>query len=85
MATAVYLLCTATSALCAVLLLRHYRLSRTPLLFWSGVAFSGLAVSNALVFADYVVFPSVDLAPARSGVALASIVVLVYGLVWDGR
>jgi hypothetical protein len=85
MASAVYALCTATSALCAWLLLRQYVRSRTRLLFWSGVAFVGLALSNALVFTDFVVFPDVDLALLRSGVAFASVALLAFGLIWDGR
>ncbi len=85
MATAVYILCTATSALCAVLLLRRHAESRTPLLFWTGIAFAGLAVTNALVFTDYVVLPDVDLSLARATAGFVSICLLLYGLIWDGH
>jgi hypothetical protein len=84
-ADVVYLLCTGTSALCCGLLLRQYRRLRAPLLFWSGVAFAGLALSNALVFTDYVVLPQVDLSLARTATAFVSIVLLLYGLIWDGN
>jgi hypothetical protein len=82
MAEAVYLLCAAASVLCAVLLLAAHRRSRAPLLYWSGLCFAGLAVNNLLLFVDLVVVPHVDLGLWRSGIALASLAVLIYGLVW---
>ena len=81
----VYSLCLVASGVCAFLLFHTWRRSRTRLLFWSGVAFVGLALSNALVFTDFVVFPDVDLALLRSGVAFASVALLAFGLIWDGR
>lgn len=83
MAEAVYLLCALTSAACALLLLRGYRGSRSRLLFWSFLCFAGLAVSNALLFIDIVVIPSVDLQSWRSVTALLAMMVLIYGLVWE--
>ena len=83
MAVAVYILCTLTSALCAVLLLREYRRRLAKLLVWSGASFIGFAISNALVFADFVILPEVDLSLLRASTACASIAVLLYGLVWD--
>ena len=82
-ATLVYLLCGLTSALCAVLLWREYRRSGTRLLLWSSVSFIWFALSNALAFADYVVFPHIDLSPVRPPLACIAIGVLLYGLVWD--
>lgn len=82
-AAAVYVLCTATSALCAALLLNGYRRSGARLLLWSGASFVGFAVSNALVFADLVVLPDIDLSLLRAITAAASVAVLLYGLVWD--
>jgi len=68
MAEVVYILCTATSILCAVLLFRSYRASRTRLLFWSSLCFMGLAVNNVMLILDlYVV--SMDLFYARTLVA----------------
>ena len=49
MATSVYLLCMLTSGFCAMLLLREYRRTSTPLLLWSGLSFVGWAINNALV------------------------------------
>lgn len=85
MAEIVYALCAATSALCAVLLYRGFRQSRARLLFWSSLCFLGLALNNAMLFLDLVVIPSVDLALYRSIVATASMMVLLFGLVWEQR
>ena len=83
MAPIVYLLCLATSLACAVLLLRAYRQSRARLLFWSGLCFVGLALNNALLYVDLVVFPQVDLFAVRSLPTLAGLLLLIYGLIWD--
>jgi len=85
MAEAVYILCALTSAGCAALLLRGYASSRSRLLFWSGLCFCGLALNNALLFLDLVIVPNVDLSVWRGIVALLSISVLLYGLVWESR
>jgi hypothetical protein len=81
MAEAVYLLCALTSLLCAVMLFRGYRSSRTRLLFWSCLCFAGLAVNNVLLFVDLVVVPEFDLRVLRASTALVSLALLVYGLV----
>ena len=81
----VYVLCAATSALCAVLLLRAYGKSRTRLLFWSGLCFAGLALNNVLLVIDVQVFPGVDLSFWRSVPAVIGVWLLVYGLVWETR
>jgi hydrogenase/urease accessory protein HupE len=82
MAETVYILCAATSILCAVLLFRSYRASRAKLLFWSSLCFVGLALNNVLLILDlYVV--STDLFIARTVVALGAMVMLIYGLIWS--
>jgi hypothetical protein len=83
MATAVYVLCMLTSAFCAALLLREYRRSPAPLLFWSSLSFLAWALNNALLFTDLVVLPGIDLSLARSLAALAAVSLLLYGLIWD--
>ena len=83
MATGVYLLCALTSALCAVLLLREYRRSRARLLLWSSISFFGFAISNALAFADFVIFPQVDMWQIRPALTALAVAALLYGLVWD--
>jgi hypothetical protein len=84
-AETIYLLCTATSLLCAVLLLDGHRKSGLALLFWSGLCFVGLATNNLLLFVDLILVPDVDLSLWRSAIALASLAVLIYGLVWESR
>ena len=80
---AVYLLCAATSLACAVLLLRSYRKLGIKLLFWSSLCFWGLAIDNALLYVDMIVVPNVDWSMPRLLVGLVSVLLLVFGLVWD--
>jgi len=81
----VYLLCAATSLLCAVLLVRSYRRSRSRLLMWSCLCFAGLAINNMLLVVDLMLVPSIDLSYLRQGTALGSLTLLVIGLVWEAR
>ena len=81
----VYILCAATSGLCAVLLLRGYRQSHARLLFWSGLCFAGLALNNVLLIIDVRIIPAVDLSFWRTVPALIGVSLLVYGLVWETR
>lgn len=81
----VYLLGALVTALCAVLLLRGYARSRSRLLLWSGLCFSGLTVSNALLFVDLQVFPELNLYMWRLGTAAAAMLLLVYGLVFESE
>lgn len=79
----VYCLCALTSGICALVLLRGYRLRRTSLLFWSGLAFSAFGVSNVLLFVDLVVLPEIDLSMVRNLTTLAGIILLLRGLIWE--
>lgn len=81
----VYALCAATGLLCAVLLLRGYRASRTKLLFWASLCFAGLALNNVLLFIDLILLPQIDLFVWRSVAALAGMSVLLYGLIWESK
>jgi hypothetical protein len=84
MAELTYVLCAVLSASCAFLLFRQQRAGATPLIFWTGLCFAGLAANNAFLVADLVVFPtSIDLAVVRSAVALASVAVLLFGFIWN--
>lgn len=85
MAEAVYVMCAATSAICAFLLVRAFRKTRVKLLFWSALCFVALATSNAMVFLDLVVLPQTDLAPWRSLISLIGMGTLLFGLVWNTR
>jgi hypothetical protein len=83
MAFAVFLLCAATSLACAILLLRGYLRSRQRLLLWSGLCFVGLFANNALLLLDARI--GADLSLLRTLPALAGVMLLLYGLVWDSR
>lgn len=82
MADTVYVLCALASLVCAVRLRCAWQSTREPLLFWSALCFAGLALNNALLVADLVILPTVDLAILRASVGLASLSALVYGLAW---
>ena len=85
MAQAVYILCAVTSLLCAVLLIRGYRRSRTRLLLWSSICFVGLAANNALLVIDRLVIKEVDLSTWRLVPAVFGMAALVYGLVGEDQ
>jgi hypothetical protein len=80
----VYTLCILTSTLCAWLLVRSYRRTRSRLLMWSSLCFVGLAINNVLLLVDLVFLPQVDLRLWRCGTALVALALLVYGLVQEG-
>lgn len=82
MAAIVYSLCTLAALLCTWLLLSAYRRGNSALLFWSGLSFGGLTLNNLLLGLDKVVFVDIDLSLLRNAVALAAMVVLLYGLIW---
>ncbi|HVN45003.1 MAG TPA: DUF5985 family protein [Steroidobacteraceae bacterium] len=82
---AVYLACALTSLMCAVLLLRGYRQERGRLLFWASMCFIGLTLNNVLLFVDLILLPQVDLFLWRTIPAVAGMVALLYGLIWEGR
>lgn len=72
-----------TVGLCAVLLLRAYGRVRKRLLLWSGLCFVGLTISNALVVIDLVAFPDDTFYRTRLIIAALSVLVLVYGLIFE--
>lgn len=79
----VYLLCFATSALCAYLLARSFRRSRSRLLFWSAICFGLLALVNGIVVLDLIVYPELDLRPMRLWLTLLAVAILLFGFIWD--
>jgi hypothetical protein len=79
----VYLLCFLTSAACAWLLGRSYRRSRSRLLLWSSICFVFLALNNLALVLDLIVLPSNDLRLARLSLALAAVLFLIWGFVWE--
>jgi len=85
MAATIYTLCALVALLCAVLLIRAYRKSRYRLLLWSALCFCGLTLNNVLLVVDKIVVPEADLSIWRLLVALASMGVLLFGLIWDAE
>jgi Family of unknown function (DUF5985) len=85
MGPAVYVLGSVTTLMCGVLLMRGYMRSRTRLLLWSAICFFGLSLSNILVFTDLVLYPEVDLYFWRLFTAAIAMMVLLYGLIWEGE
>jgi hypothetical protein len=79
----VFLLCGFTSLFSGVLLSRAARGPSRRLLRWCASFFFGMAVNNAILFADVVSGPAIDLSVAANVVALASILGLLYGLIWE--
>ncbi|HYF18476.1 MAG TPA: DUF5985 family protein [Ramlibacter sp.] len=84
MASLVYALCALTSLTCFVLLWRAWRANGHRLLFWSALCFAGMSINNCLLVLDKVVYPTeVDLSTMRLLTALAAVLLLVFGLVWE--
>jgi uncharacterized membrane protein len=80
---AIYLLCFATSTVCAFLLVRSYRTSRVRLLLWVAICFVLLAVNNLFVVFDVLFLPAIDLMPFRQMASFSAVAVLLFGFVWD--
>lgn len=85
MAAIIYSLCALTALVCTVLLFQAYRRGGYRLLLWSGLCFAGLTVNNLFLVLDKLVFPSIDLSALRTSVALAAMLVLLYGLIWEAE
>lgn len=83
MGIAIYSLCALTCLVAAALLFRGYAHTRYRLLFWSGLCFAMLAVSNGLNVVDHVTPPQWDFIPARLATALAAVALMAFGLVWE--
>jgi hypothetical protein len=79
----IYLLCVITSLLCAYLLQRAYRRSRTKLLIWSALCFAFLALNNLVVAADVLLLPDIDLTVLRLITSLLAVSVLLFGFIWE--
>ena len=78
-----YAIGVLSSILCALLLIRSYRAQRTPLLLWCSFCFVGLATNNVLLFADLFIVPDMSLELWRNLTALASLCLMMIGLIWE--
>lgn len=83
MAAIIYTLCALFSLGIAMLLWAHFRRTRSRLLYWSALCFSGLTVNNTLLVLDKLVLDGHDLSLLRQWTALVSLALLLYGLVYE--
>ncbi|TAK83480.1 MAG: hypothetical protein EPO20_17695 [Betaproteobacteria bacterium] len=75
-----------TSLGCMLLLFRAYAATAMRLLLWSALCFVCLSINNVLLFVDLVVLPTeVDLRPYRLFAALAGLLFLLYGFIWEAE
>jgi hypothetical protein len=84
MIAVVHVLCALTSVLCALLLARAFVRTRARLLLWSALCFTGMALQNLLLLVDKAT-PTIDLSLTRTLPALLGVLILLFGLVWEGR
>jgi hypothetical protein len=85
MSSIIYGLCAAVALLSAYLLLAAYYRQGHRLLLWSGICFVGFTANNVLLVLDKVLFLDIDLSVYRTAVALGSVMILLYGLIWDAN
>ena len=83
MAALIYSLCALTCLVAFGLLLRSWHATRHRLLFWSALCFAGLSINNLVLVADKLFLPEVDLTVLRLVVALAAMLLLLFGLIWE--
>jgi hypothetical protein len=81
----VYLMCLATSVVCAGLLLRTYLRTGARLLLWVAASFAFLALNNAFLVADMVIWPGpqIYLMPYRQLTSFLALGVLLYGFIME--
>ncbi|WP_038171392.1 DUF5985 family protein [Verrucomicrobium sp. BvORR106] len=85
MVETVYILCSLSAFVCAILLFRGYRKTRLPLLMWSALCFTLLAASNVVLIFDMIVYPSGDLSLQRNLLTGAAMAVQLYGLIFNSH
>lgn len=84
--TLVYILCGITAVVCAALLWRAYRRTKMRLLFWSALCFAIMAIGNALLFLDLVVYPEVKtIVTYRSIVSQVAYLLLIIALIFETK
>lgn len=86
MAVLIYVLCSITALICAVMLLLGSRRTGSRMLFWSGLCFAGLAFTNLVVVVDALhLFPHENFNTLRLGSALVALMLLLYGLIFEEK
>ena len=80
----IYALCAFMALVCAVLLLTAWFRSKYRLLLWGGLCFCGMTVSNGLLVVDKLLLgPETDLSLIRHVITGVSLLIFLYGLIWD--
>ena len=80
---ALYLVAALTCVACMLLLAREYLRTRIRLLLWASLCFVGLTLNNVLLYVDLVLYPAGDLRILRHVSALAGMLFLLYGFIWE--
>lgn len=80
---ALHSLAIVTSLGCTVLLARGYHRDGHRMLLWCAICFAFLTVNNLLLFADLIVFRSIDLRFWRLITALAGVSCMLYAFIWE--
>jgi hypothetical protein len=80
---ALYLVAALTCVACMLLLAREYLRTRIRLLLWASLCFVGLTLNNVLLYVDLVLYPASDLRVLRHVSALAGLLFLLYGFIWE--
>jgi len=80
-----YLLCVLTSMAVTFFLVRSYLERKTRLLLWGSLCFVGLTINNIILLLDLGIWPDINLRPLRLGVALAGMLLLLYGFIWEAE
>lgn len=83
MAALIYALCALLCAWIAWSLWRHYAGTKSRVLFWSALCFSGLTVNNLLLVVDKLLGPAMDLSFLRLATAFVALCLLLFGLVYE--
>ena len=79
----IYALCALLSIAIAAMLWRQQRRTRSRLLYWTALCFSGLALNNLVLVVDKLLVPGMDLSLLRQATALIALGVMLVGLTWE--
>ena len=52
---------------------------------WSAISFIGLTLNNLALWIDKLLLPAIDLSAVRMFLALAAMLALLYGLIWEAE
>jgi hypothetical protein len=83
MASIIYGLCALLALGIAILLWRNYGKTRSRVLFWSALCFTGLTLNNVLLTVDKLVLAEIDLSFTRLVTALVALSLLLLGLIYE--